>query len=78
MRLAALIKRRRSAALRYFRAPVGPYRLIPASACGRIAASPETEWPKHAPRLVRVGGGYSITFSGTTQSESSAGSAVTG
>jgi hypothetical protein len=42
---AALRKHRRSAALRYFRAPVGPYRLIPASACGRIDASRETEWP---------------------------------
>jgi hypothetical protein len=44
-RFAALMKRRRSPALRYFRAPVGPYRLVPASACGRIAASRETEWP---------------------------------
>jgi len=27
------------------RANHGPYRLIPTSACGRIDASPETEWP---------------------------------
>jgi len=35
---------------KFFRAPVGPYRLIPASACGRIAASRETE---PAPRSAR-------------------------
>ncbi len=43
--LAASIKCRRSVALRYFRPPVDPYKLIPARACGRIGASRETEWP---------------------------------